>query len=382
MTFQETSSRFDVPLRTFHIASELCPLTSDDPGSCWNEIVGNSTIATGFPIPERSNNEKGLELPLEVMAGLGGVPLATRFHNAYILTGRCIAFVPVARNGDSVQWHVLKNGQATIRYEDIASLCPVRLPAEILNEEDLLSTRTFLGWCSESMNHLGASSLQSNSIGFSNAKSPAKLSVKLTSGSVGFGKIGTGQLTFSFGKHSGSFTSEKPNYYLETLDYAKQIHVILQDTAHRRAWLTDGERAILHIIFHAQRMGSCGIGGKDIELQGADPKSQSSVRAAMVANANVVVRRDYCMGKDEVGTQRFKDLVGDLYSRLEVCQANAKGETGAGIELKMSRKRQIRGYEFMDLVTKRREMFLKEFNLRRAVEIGLSSLETLTLSCF
>jgi hypothetical protein len=173
-------------------------------------------------------------------------------------------------------------------------------------------------------------------------------------------------LTFSFGKHSGSFTSEKPNYYLETLDYAKQIHVILQDTAHRRAWLTDGERAILHIIFHAQRMGSCGIGGKDIELQGADPKSQSSVRAAMVANANVVVRRDYCMGKDEVGTQRFKDLVGDLYSRLEVCQANAKGETGAGIELKMSRKRQIRGYEFMDLVTKRREMFLKEFNLRRA----------------
>jgi hypothetical protein len=155
VTFQETSPRFDVPLRTFHIANELCPLTSDDPGSCWNEIVGNSTIATGFPIPERSNNEKGLELPLEVMAGLGGVPLATRFHNAYILKGRCIAFVPVARNGDSVQWHVLENGQATIRYEDIASLCPVRLPAEILNEEDLLSTRTFLGWCSESMNHLG-----------------------------------------------------------------------------------------------------------------------------------------------------------------------------------------------------------------------------------
>jgi hypothetical protein len=83
---------------------------------------------------------------------------------------------------------------------------------------------------------IGTTFAKFDNIGFSNAKTGAKLTVKLTSGSVGFGKIGTGQLNFSFGRHNGSFTAEKPNYYLETLDYAKQIHIILQDTGQRRAW--------------------------------------------------------------------------------------------------------------------------------------------------
>jgi hypothetical protein len=155
--FREAASRLDLPLRTFHVSSELSPLTPEDPGSCWNEVVGNSTIVTGFPIPERHNNEKGLELQLEVMAGLGAVSLATRFDDGYLLKGRFIAFVPVERNGNSVQWHVVKNGGTTIRYEDIASLCHVRLRADVLDQGGLLSSRAFLGWCSDSTNHLGKS---------------------------------------------------------------------------------------------------------------------------------------------------------------------------------------------------------------------------------
>jgi hypothetical protein len=153
--FNEVASKFGLPLCTFRISTEVVPLTSDDSGSCWNEVVGNSTIVTGFPIPERVNNEKGLELPLEVMAALGGVPLATQFNGGYVLKARSIAFVPVERNGSSIQWHLVKKGGAKLRYKDIDDVCPIRLPVEVLNQDELSSTRVFLGWCSDATNNLG-----------------------------------------------------------------------------------------------------------------------------------------------------------------------------------------------------------------------------------
>jgi len=154
-SFNEVASKLGLPLCTFQISSEVVPLTSDDPGSCWNEIVGNSTIVTGFPIPERINNEKGLELPLEVMAAFGGIPLATQFNGGYVLKARSIAFVPVERRGNSIQWHLVKKGGAKLRYKDIGDLCPIRLPMEVLDQDELSSTRAFLGWCSDATNNLG-----------------------------------------------------------------------------------------------------------------------------------------------------------------------------------------------------------------------------------
>jgi hypothetical protein len=154
-SLNEVASKLGLPLCTFQISSEVVPLTSDDPGSCWNEVVGNSTIATGFPIPVRINNEKGLELPLEVMAALGGVPLATQFNGGYVLKARSIAFVPVERRGSSVQWHLVRKGGVKLKYKDIGDLCPIRLPVEVLDQDELSSTRAFLGWCSDATNNLG-----------------------------------------------------------------------------------------------------------------------------------------------------------------------------------------------------------------------------------
>ncbi|CZR65722.1 uncharacterized protein PAC_15622 [Phialocephala subalpina] len=365
VSFREDASRFLLPLRTFHISSEVLPLTSEDPGSCWNEVVGSSTIVTGFPIPERHNNEKGLELPLEVMAGLGGVPLATQFDGGYLLKARSIAFAPVERNGDSVQWHFLNKGGGRMRYADIADLCPTRLPVEVLDQEDLTSTRAFLGWCSDSTNNLGTVFIPYKNIGFSNTNTPPKRVVALTGVSVGFAHVGTGQATFTIGRQNGSYTADKPTYYLETLDNAKQIHVILHDMEQRRAWHTDGERAILHTILHRQAMGAYVTKGKSVELQYADLMSPSSVRAAMESNANVVVMHDHHMDKREVDTKLFKDLVGDLYARLEGLEANAEKLALAGVQLKLDWKKRAQGYEYMDLVQSKHKMLIKEAELKK-----------------
>ena len=133
----------------------MVSLGPDEPRSCWNEALGSSVIVTGFPIPERHHGETGLEIPFEIMAGLGAVPLATQYAGGYILKGRSIVFVPVEREQDSVQWHLLHKNGGRIQYRDIANLCPHRLSATMLDKEGLLSTRAFLGWCPDSINVLG-----------------------------------------------------------------------------------------------------------------------------------------------------------------------------------------------------------------------------------
>jgi len=212
---------------------------------------------------------------------------------------------------------------------------------------------------------LGTNFASYHTIDFSKASTPSKRVVALSGVSVGFGHIGTGQANFTFGKHSGSYTADKPNYYSDVLDDAKQIHVILQDTEHRRAWQTDGERAILNLILHRHAKGAYTIENKAIELVPADSKVSSSVRSAMLQNANLVVTQDYHMEKREVNTKLFKDVVGDLYARLEGLEANAETVELAGIELKLDGRRRIQGYEYMDLVQKKRKMLIKEAELRR-----------------
>ena len=155
VSFSEEASWPGAPLPTFHIASEVEPLDPDEPKSCWNEALGGSVIVAGFPIPERHHRESGLEIPLEIMAGLGAIPLATQHAGGYILKGRSIVFVPVERRGDSVQWHLVHRNGSRIRYQDIAGLCSDRLSTKRLDEEGLLSTRAFLGWCPDSINNLG-----------------------------------------------------------------------------------------------------------------------------------------------------------------------------------------------------------------------------------
>ncbi|KUJ21185.1 uncharacterized protein LY89DRAFT_429259 [Mollisia scopiformis] len=365
VSINESASRFGLPLRTFIVSAEIEFLTTDDPGSCWNEVVGRSTIATGFPIPERLHSDKGLEVQLEVMAGLGGVTVATEFDGGYLLKARSIAFVPVERKGNSVQWHLVKTDAKRIMYRDIAEICPVRLLVDVLDQESLTSTRAFLGWCSGSINTLGTNIANYSGVGFSNANKPSGRVVALTGISVGFSHIVTGQASFAFGQHNGPYTASAPYWYLDVLEAAKDIHVIIQDMEQRRAWQTDGERAILHMILHNQAMNLQEIKGKLVELQKADSRSPSSVRAAMIQNANTVVMNDLHMDKREVSDKLFRDLVGDMYTRLEGLEGNAEKVTLAGIELKLDWRRRVQGFEYKDLVQKKHKMFIKRAELRK-----------------
>ena len=52
-------------------------------------------MAKGFPVPKRSNSERGLEMSIELMASLGGARHAIEFRDGFIIKDYSAAFAPV-----------------------------------------------------------------------------------------------------------------------------------------------------------------------------------------------------------------------------------------------------------------------------------------------
>ena len=180
---------------------------------------------------------------------------------------------------------------------------------------------------------------------------------------MGFSYFGTGSLNFKIGSHNGQFTAERPLFYSNLLNDAKALDVILQDEQSRRAWQTDGERIILHMILHQQEKGDFTLNKKLVELRAAEPTYASSVRQAMNINANVIMIEDYHLEKREATKKLFIDMASELFSRLELLKAHSRETIDAGIELRLEWERRIQGFEYMDLIEKRPTMFIKETEL-------------------
>jgi len=143
------------PNPIFRVKTEIVEVDSKELRGCWCEFLPGSVIAAGFPIRSRLSSMAGLEISLEIMSALGGIMNATQFEEGYVLKGRSIVFIPIKRQGDSVQWHFLKKDQGRISYKNIRSFGPTRLGLAEFGEKALFSTRAFLGWCDAIINHLG-----------------------------------------------------------------------------------------------------------------------------------------------------------------------------------------------------------------------------------
>ena len=136
--------------------------------SCWFSLFNNPVIAQGFPVPERSNCERGLELPIELMATLGGARHAVDFEGGLVIKGPSVAFVPVKQYEDTIQWHMVSNSDGTrLRYRDL------KMHRALQNEVDYESVRTkraVLGWSQGAQSLLGTEDVNYEGIDWSEAK--------------------------------------------------------------------------------------------------------------------------------------------------------------------------------------------------------------------
>lgn len=202
-------------------------------------------------------------------------------------------------------------------------------------------------------------------VGYSKTNKSSRLMVNITGGSVGFSYFATGTVTYSIGKHNGPYTAERSNFYEDILDDARQIHVVLQDMEQRRAWQTNAERAILHIIMHRQAKVTYKVDGSIVELQTADPGDPSSVRKAMLDNATRIITHDQCMKENMVQAKLFKDVVGELYYIFEGLEAKSDEISTEGIKLGLDWRKHTQGYEYMELVQRKHRVQIKEAELRK-----------------
>jgi hypothetical protein len=133
-------------------------------GRCWFPLFGNRTIVKGYPIPcrggKKDDTQAGLEIPLNMMAGLVKATRVTKIDNQLLIKGFSTLFIPTKRIDDLVIWHMIFNGDDThISYFDVRRNHIAEDSAKEVDFTCLERTRQILGWCSVVEHHTGTPTL-------------------------------------------------------------------------------------------------------------------------------------------------------------------------------------------------------------------------------
>ena len=123
---------------------ELTQQSPETPnGQCWHSMFRNPVIVKGYPIPPKPEPYLGLEIPLNIMAGLIHTRRVNTFDGKLFLKGFSSMLIPTQYTKDLFMWHFIYHSDGTrISYlESSAS------HAEGIAISDLTEARHFVGWC-------------------------------------------------------------------------------------------------------------------------------------------------------------------------------------------------------------------------------------------
>lgn len=337
-------SEFTPFLVTFD-TSEL----SVDEQSCWLPLFANPVIAQGFPVSRRENGERGLEIPLEIMAALGGARHVTNFQGGLVLKGHSVIFVPVTRHHQSIQWHLIRrSGEQRVLYRDVVDECPKRAMLEDVDHESLRTTRAFLGWWENAETHLGTADAAYDRIDWS-PTSEKRRSARISGANMGFQTMLTGQLSFIMGAKDGRLHFSQKGPFQRIVQCAERTPVVLYDSVDRRGWLVPGLDLMLHIVQTRHRLSPYNIDGKNVELTPVIPENgRGAAPEAIAANkSRLLYERDVETDK----CYYFKDAILDIWSQMErLMEKEDFIEAHAGMALHGTMQSKIQGWEYMSLV--------------------------------
>ena len=321
----------------------------DGDQSCWLPLFSNPVIARGFAIPEREHGEQGLEIPLEIMAALGGARHVTDFEGGLVLKGYSAMFVPIDRYDQSIQWHLIRRSdEQRVLYRDVSKECPSRAMLNMVDHTTLENTRAFLGWWKSAETYLGTADSAYDSIDWSPA-GEARRSARIAGANLGFQNMLTGQLSFVPGAKDGRLHFFQKEPFQKIVQCAEKMPVALYDTADHRAWLVPGLDMMLHIVQTRHHLSPYQVGGKAVELTPAIPKKgRAAASEAIAANQQ---RQLY---QRDIATQKiyyFQDAILDIWSQMErLMEKEDSIEACAGLALRGTIQDKLLGWEYMSLV--------------------------------
>ena len=346
----------------FTVDYERSPVSEQ---SCWFSLFNNPVIAHGFPIPERKNSERGLELPIELMATLGGGRHAIEFEGGLVIKGHSMAFIPVQQFEDTIQWHMVsKSGGTRLRYSDLRR---PRASQEQVNFESIRTKRAILGWSQVAQTLLGTACLDNRGIDWTEAQEAGR-STRLSGGGFGFQSNLIGQLNFALGAKDGRLLLSQNGPLEKTIDLAQETPVALYDHHERRAWLVPALEVILHVIHSRCFLNLYKLDRRETKIFYSDETAKISDRAARRA---IIASKDQQLYEGTSPGEKaycVQDAILDIWSLLErMMERDAVITSAPGVAVRGTMRDKLYGWEFRALVEdkssfRRKEQVLEKSN--------------------
>ena len=310
---------------------------------CWLPLFSGAVIAYGFPIPDRAN-EIGLDISIDLLAGLSGVQHAVEFQGGVVMKGFSHLFVPIWKSNDRIQWHAIssENPDTYLTYHEGLSKCGSRALLDDVTLEDLKTCQTIVGWCSVAQSRLGSGLANYENIHYSTA-TDTKSPVKCAKASLGFQQFGMAALDFEFGATEGKCHFKRDGPYRNIVTWAEKTPVVLYDTAEQRGWLVPASEIMLHIMQCRHQKEPFEVDGKRITLD-TNVAVHSSAKEVLLKNMSTR------LSDDEDHT--FKNEIASIWSLFEflIAENVAREQKSSGYAIKSTWGDILHGFEFNAVV--------------------------------
>ncbi|KAH8887912.1 hypothetical protein GQ53DRAFT_272153 [Thozetella sp. PMI_491] len=361
-------------------------------GDCWQTLFSASSAVQGYPTRQRPGPVNGLEMDVGLMAALVETGRITTFKGRPFIKGFCTMLFAVNHVRGLVLWHVLANEDGRyIEYHDprVPSFSQDSAEMEsIPSIPELKKARHVVGWCSSATSEVGRSTANF-SIRGSNLGSPgAEFAFEKVT--VGGGQFATVSTTIALANRHRPPQPRAGDDYIRKLRMLCAIYVVLFDVEERRAWLVDGASALLHLLRKSLLVDqSNGLNllhqhehiqdqdqNADMGLPSGALRTLQSYRDLTIyenAPDITIETKTKPSGETEEVTitkrtwYRVKDRVGELYSNLEEIiahQTDLSSQNGVGFKVRRSPRRQLEGFDFLDLASSAAPIWPKTATLK------------------
>ncbi|KAL4913592.1 purine and uridine phosphorylase [Aspergillus aurantiobrunneus] len=326
-------------------------------GQCWHHLFRNPTVVMGFPIPYRSRQGTGLEIPLNILAGLVQANQVDVFSDKLVIKGFSSLLIPTEyiRDQDQMMWHLRYN----MHGDRISYLDGIGAHVGHITLADLESSRHILGWCSDARCYAGAADAN-YSINRSWLRPPSSR-CSLSNTFIAAGRLVTGGDPAIYGNKDIPYRLTRDDY-IEKLSWIARQYVVMWDAGEKRGWLVNGACALLHLLlasFYFNRTDPLGfvfrLDPTDFKVREKTFTPNSAIEVLL--NPDILSLELYHAKQGEpsettLPPARIRDRVDRLYSILEKImdhQAEIMGPNGRASR-NMARGN-LEGWDFKDLAT-------------------------------
>ncbi|KAK4060353.1 hypothetical protein Trihar35433_10217 [Trichoderma harzianum] len=303
-------------------------------GQCWHDMFRNPAVVNGYPIPQRSQWNTGLEIPLNIMAALAQAQRLDRFNKkAYI------------------------KGFSTMLDESRISYLDDNVDQEQdIGQLALEGCRHVLGWCVEAK--LYAGSPEAHYLVNHSMLPKPNVDSAFAGVSVSEGMMILNGPAYNIGLretpvHLPRISRER---YVRRLRWISTKFILLWDEHDKRGWLINGTSALLHIVraflsYAKDDNFKSAFCFKNADLQEAETPHTAVSAIDVLLNSH---NRRLKLYKDEGKDNEYllETQIDHYYSILEKLidyQAYAAGHCGA--KLCDRPRRYLEGWDFKDIAT-------------------------------